>query len=352
MTTTQLPDTASPSPLEVDLAVLPKVSLHDHLDGGLRVGTVLDLAREAGVEVPADTVEGLAEWIAEHANGESLEKYLQVFALTTAVMQTREQLRRVAREFVEDLVADGVVYGEIRWAPEQHLAGGLSLDEAVEAVQAGLDEAVEAADAAGHVIRVGQLVTAMRHADRAQEIAELAVRHREAGVVGFDIAGAEAAVELARIELDNTVIRAPADGRLGQVGVRLGQYVTAGTALVSHVSPEVWVIANFRETELHGIRVGDRATFTVDAMQHRAFTGRVEAFSPATASEFSILASSNTTGNFTKIAQRLPLRISIDPGQEMAEYLTPGLSVVVTVDEGSGARERSADAGRAVMGAV
>lgn len=192
MTTTQLPDTASPSPLEVDLAVLPKVSLHDHLDGGLRVGTVLDLAREAGVEVPADTVEGLAEWIAEHANGESLEKYLQVFALTTAVMQTREQLRRVAREFVEDLVADGVVYGEIRWAPEQHLAGGLSLDEAVEAVQAGLDEAVEAADAAGHVIRVGQLVTAMRHADRAQEIAELAVRHREAGVVGFDIAGAEA----------------------------------------------------------------------------------------------------------------------------------------------------------------
>ena len=192
MTTTQLPDTASPSPLEVDLAVLPKVSLHDHLDGGLRVGTVLDLAREAGVEVPADTVEGLAEWIAEHANGESLEKYLQVFALTTAVMQTREQLRRVAREFVEDLVADGVVYGEIRWAPEQHLAGGLTLDEAVEAVQAGLDEAVEAADAAGHVIRVGQLVTAMRHADRAQEIAELAVRHREAGVVGFDIAGAEA----------------------------------------------------------------------------------------------------------------------------------------------------------------
>lgn len=191
MTTTQLPDTASPSPLEVDLAVLPKVSLHDHLDGGLRVGTVLDLAREAGVEVPADTVDGLADWFAEHANGESLEKYLQTFALTTSVMQTREQLRRVAREFVEDLVADGVVYGEIRWAPEQHLAGGLTLDEAVEAVQEGLDEAVDAADADGHVIRVGQLVTAMRHADRAQEIAELAVRHRDRGVVGFDIAGAE-----------------------------------------------------------------------------------------------------------------------------------------------------------------
>ncbi|CAM3662777.1 adenosine deaminase [Micrococcus flavus] len=190
-TTSSQPSADAPSPLETDLGSLPKVSLHDHLDGGLRVATVLELAREAGVEVPADTVDGLADWFAEHANGESLEKYLETFALTTSVMQTREQLRRVAREFVEDLVADGVVYGEIRWAPEQHLAGGLSLDEAVEAVQEGLDEAVDAADADGHVIRVGQLVTAMRHADRAQEIAELAVRHRDRGVVGFDIAGAE-----------------------------------------------------------------------------------------------------------------------------------------------------------------
>lgn len=187
----QTPADAAPSPLTIDLGALPKVSLHDHLDGGLRVATVLELAREAGVEVPADTVDGLADWFAEHADGESLEKYLETFALTTSVMQTHEQLRRVAREFVEDLVADGVVYGEIRWAPEQHLAGGLTLDEAVEAVQEGLDEAVDAADESGHVIRVGQLVTAMRHADRAQEIAELAVRHRDRGVVGFDIAGAE-----------------------------------------------------------------------------------------------------------------------------------------------------------------
>ena len=190
-TTSPQPRSDAPSPLETDLGSLPKVSLHDHLDGGLRVATVLELAREAGVEVPADTVDGLADWFAEHANGESLEKYLETFALTTSVMQTREQLRRVAREFVEDLVADGVVYGEIRWAPEQHLAGGLTLDEAVEAVQEGLDEACAAADADGHVIRVGQLITAMRHADRAQEIAELAVRHRDRGVVGFDIAGAE-----------------------------------------------------------------------------------------------------------------------------------------------------------------
>ncbi|MDO5634028.1 MAG: adenosine deaminase [Micrococcus sp.] len=198
MTELQNPLADAPSPLEIDLAALPKVSLHDHLDGGLRVATVLELALQAGIDVPADTVEGLADWFAEHANGDSLEKYLEVFALTTSVMQTAEQLQRVAREFVEDLVSDGVVYGEIRWAPEQHLNGGLSLDETVEAVQAGLEEAVEAAAETGHFIRVGQLVTAMRHADRGQEIAELAVRHRDAGVVGFDIAGAEAGFPASR----------------------------------------------------------------------------------------------------------------------------------------------------------
>ncbi|SMO74444.1 HlyD family secretion protein [Paracoccus laeviglucosivorans] len=176
-------------------------------------------------------------------------------------------------------------------------------------------------------------------AESAIAVARESVNGAEVGLAAkrADIASAKAAVELAQIDLSNTVIRAPSDGRLGQVGVRVGQYVTAGTALVSHVSPDVWVIANFKETQLHGIRVGDRATFSVDAMQHREYTGRVEAYSPATASEFSLLSSSNATGNFTKIAQRLPIRISIDPGQEMAEYLEPGLSVVVTVEQGSGA---------------
>jgi adenosine deaminase len=101
-------------------------------------------------------------------------------------------LTRVAREYVEDLAADGVLYGEVRWAPEQHLQAGLTLDAAVDAVQAGLAQGVELVRSEGHEIRVGQLVTAMRHADRALEIAELTLRHRDAGVVGFDIAGAEA----------------------------------------------------------------------------------------------------------------------------------------------------------------
>lgn len=149
-----------------------------------------------------------------------------------------------------------------------------------------------------------------------------------------DIANAEATVELARIDLANTAIHAPEDGRLGQVSARLGQYVTAGTALVPLVGPDIWVVANFPETGLHGMRLGQRVNISVDALQHRSFTGRVESFSPATASEFSLLAGTNATGNFTKIVQRLPVRISVDPGQEMGEHLAPGLSVIVTVASG------------------
>lgn len=181
----------APSPLDVDLAALPKISLHDHLDGGLRPATILELAAEAGHAVPADTADGLAQWFAESANSGTLERYLETFDHTIAVMQSADHLRRVAREFVEDLVEDGVVYAEVRWAPEQHLAGGLTLDEAVEAVQAGLEEGVAGAEAAGTPIRVGQLITAMRQNDRSMEIAELAVRHRQSGAVGFDIAGPE-----------------------------------------------------------------------------------------------------------------------------------------------------------------
>jgi adenosine deaminase len=177
---------------------LPKVSLHDHLDGGLRPGTVLELAEPVGLELPASDAEGLAEWFAEKSDSGSLVEYLKTFDLTTGVMQTREGLTRVAREFVEDLAADGVIWGEIRWAPEQHLTRGLSLDEAVEAVQEGMDAGVDAARLTGHDIRVGQLVTAMRHLDRSQEIAELALRHRDRGVVGFDIAGPEAGFPASR----------------------------------------------------------------------------------------------------------------------------------------------------------
>lgn len=175
----------------VDLQSLPKVSLHDHLDGGLRPETIIELAAASGHELPATEPEELRNWFLESADSGSLERYLETFEHTVAVMQTHDELVRVAREFVEDLADDGVVYGEVRWAPEQHLTKGLSLDDAVEAVQEGLEAGMDAVDAAGGYIEVGQIITAMRHADRGSEIAQLAVRHRDNGVVGFDIAGAE-----------------------------------------------------------------------------------------------------------------------------------------------------------------
>ncbi|THG30860.1 adenosine deaminase [Naasia lichenicola] len=176
----------------IDIARLPKVSLHDHLDGGLRPQTILELADEIGFELPADDADSLGRWFSESAASGSLVEYLKTFDVTLGVMQTREGLIRVAREFALDLADDGVVYGEIRWAPEQHLQRGLSLDEAVEAVQEGLELGIEDARRdSGHVLRVGQLVSAMRQADRSLEIAQLAVRHRGNGVVGFDIAGPE-----------------------------------------------------------------------------------------------------------------------------------------------------------------
>jgi adenosine deaminase len=175
-----------------DIVKAPKALLHDHLDGGLRPATIVELADAVGHELPATDPALLGEWFVAAADSGSLERYLATFAHTVAVMQTAESLHRVARECALDLAGDGVVYAEVRFAPEQHLERGLTLDEAVEIVQAGfLDGSADAA-ARGRPIRMGTLLTAMRHAARSQEIAELAVRYRDNGVVGFDIAGAEA----------------------------------------------------------------------------------------------------------------------------------------------------------------
>ena len=164
----------------------------------------------------------LRQWFIDQSSSGSLEEFLETFSVTAAIMQTAPQLTRVAKEFVLDLVADGVIYGEVRWAPENHLAGGLSLDEAVEAVTAGIAEGIDAAGATGHDIRIGQIICAMRQADRSLEVAELAVRHRPNGVVGFDVAGpevgfpasrfAEAFAYLAKNYLPVTVHAGEADG--------------------------------------------------------------------------------------------------------------------------------------------
>ncbi|OON74368.1 adenosine deaminase [Streptomyces tsukubensis] len=181
----------TPSPDQIRRA--PKVLLHDHLDGGLRPGTVVELAAAVGYDaLPEKEPDLLGAWFREAANSGSLERYLETFAHTCAVMQTREALVRVAAECAQDLAEDGVVYAEVRYAPEQHLEGGLNLEEVVEAVNEGFREGERRATANGHRIRVGALLTAMRHAARSLEIAELANRYRDVGVVGFDIAGAEA----------------------------------------------------------------------------------------------------------------------------------------------------------------
>jgi adenosine deaminase len=176
----------------MDIQALPKISLHDHLDGGLRPQTIIELAAEIGHELPRNNAEDLATWFIDSCNSGSLESYLETFEHTVAVMQTKAGLERVAYEAVVDLAKENVIYAELRWAPEQHLLGGLSLDEIVTAVQDGLERGMADVEAKGGFIRTGQLIIAMRHTDRAMEIAHLAIKHRNDGVVGFDIAGAEA----------------------------------------------------------------------------------------------------------------------------------------------------------------
>ncbi|ATG50859.1 adenosine deaminase [Brachybacterium vulturis] len=197
------------------VAALPKVALHDHLDGGLRPGTVLELSRELGLAVPgigdaastaqapagpdgappaddAAEARAVADWFHTAADSGSLPEYLSTFEHTVALMQTAPQLRRIAREFVEDMVADGVVYAETRWDPHQHTAGGLTLDEAVQAVQDGLDEGVAAAAESGRRIVVGQLLCYLRHLEPTDDLVDIAIARRGTGVLGLDLAGPEA----------------------------------------------------------------------------------------------------------------------------------------------------------------
>ena len=182
----------TPVPLDLIIAA-PKVLLHDHLDGGLRPQTVLDLAAESGyTDLPASDADSLGRWFSEAAYSGSLERYLETFKHTVGVTQSVPALERVARECAEDLAADGVVYAEVRFAPELHVEKGLHEREIVEAVLSGFAEGVAKVAADGRTIRIGVLLTAMRTAANARVIAELAVEYRDLGVVGFDIAGAEA----------------------------------------------------------------------------------------------------------------------------------------------------------------
>ncbi|MEQ9161079.1 MAG: adenosine deaminase, partial [Ilumatobacter fluminis] len=166
----------------------PKVLLHDHLDGGVRPATVVDLAREYGyTTLPTDDVDDLSAWFNRGAKRNDLVLYLETFAHTVGVMQHRDAIERVAYECAQDLAADNVVYAEVRFAPELHIEGGLTLQEVLDAVLAGFERG-----SAGTDLTIYTICSAMRTAAHSRDIAELAVANRDRGVVGFDIAGAEA----------------------------------------------------------------------------------------------------------------------------------------------------------------
>lgn len=243
-----------------ELRRAPKVLLHDHLDGGLRPATVVELAAETGYDrLPTTDVDELTTWFHAGAARKDLDLYLETFQHTVGVMQTRDALVRVARECAEDLAADGVVYAEVRFAPELHIREGLSLDEVVDAVLEGFR-----AGGAGRGITVGTLLTAMRTAANSREIAELAVRHRDAGVVGFDIAGKEAGYPPTR-HLDAF-----------QYAQRENFHITihAGEAFGL---PSIWEALQWCNAERlgHGVRIVDDITIDAEGEPH---LGRLASF--------------------------------------------------------------------------
>jgi len=172
---------------------------------------------------------------------------------------------------------------------------------------------------------------------QARAALEIARQDRETVIVNraalqAAVENARAALELARIDLDNTRVTAPRDGQLGQIGTRLGAYVNSGAQLMALVPDSLWVIANLKETQMANVRIGQAATFSVDALDHLQLRGHVQQISPATGSEFALLQADNATGNFVKIAQRIPVRITVDADQPAAKRLRPGMSVVVSID--------------------
>lgn len=172
---------------------------------------------------------------------------------------------------------------------------------------------------------------------QARAALEIARQDRETVVVNraaleAAVENAKAAVALARIDLDNTRVTAPRDGQLGQIGTRLGAYVNSGAQLMALVPDTLWVIANMKETQMANVRIGQPVSFTVDALNHLKLRGHVQQISPATGSEFALLQADNATGNFVKIAQRIPVRITVDADQPEARQLRPGMSVVVSID--------------------
>ena len=316
------------TPLTLDnIRRAPKALLHDHLDGGLRPATVLEHAAEHGYDDLPDTDEdALADFFRNAAHSGSLVRYLEPFAHTVGVMQTPEALHRVAYECVEDLVADNVVYAEIRFAPELHIDGGLSLDAVVDAVLAGFADGEKTAVAQGRPIVVRCLVTAMRHAVRSREIAELAIRFRDSGVVGFDIAGAEAGY--------------PPTRHLGAF-----EYLRANNARFTIHAGEAFGLPSIHEAIAfcgadrlgHGVRIVD--DIAVDA-GGGATLGRLASIVRDKRIPFEMCPSSNVqTGAVSSIAEhpfdllaRLRFRVTVNTDNRLISDTTMSLEMLRLVE--------------------
>jgi RND family efflux transporter MFP subunit len=210
------------------------------------------------------------------------------------------------------------------------------------AQEAGLENArAQLSRARADMARVNDLVGdgSVSIRERDQTLAALrqaeAQAHLRSGGQGTFEAQADAAraqLDLAQIDLEHTVIIAAASGQVSEIGVRVGQYVTNGTQLMSLVPADRWVIANFKEAQVANMAPGQPATFTVDALNGARFKGHIERLAPAAGSEFAVLKPDNATGNFVKVPQRIGVRIAVDPGQPLASRLAPGMSVEATVD--------------------
>jgi adenosine deaminase len=302
-----------PVPLNLDtVRDAPKVLLHDHLDGGLRPTTILELADAIGYQgLPTPVADELSGWFLAASHSGSLERYLETFGHTVAVLQSVDALVRVAAECAEDLAADGIVYAEVRFAPELHIEGGLSLDEVVESVLEGFR-----LGSAGRGITIGTLATAMRHAANSSDIAELALRHRDDGVVGFDIAGSEAG---------NPPTRHLA---AFQEIAKASSHITihAGEAFGL---PSIWEALQLCGAERlgHGVRIVDDITFDEAG---RAHLGRLAAFVRDRRVALEMCPTSNVhTGVTASIAEhpiglltRLRYRVTVNTDNRLMSNIT------------------------------
>jgi adenosine deaminase len=284
----------------------PKALLHDHLDGGLRPATIIELAREHGHQLPTEDVDALTTWFRRGADRKSLELYLETFQHTFGVMQERDAITRVAAECAEDLAADGVVYAEVRMAPELCTERGLTLDDAQGAILEGFEIGSANAAAAGTPIVMRSIVTAMRQAARSVEVAECAIRWRDAGVVGFDVAGPEKGYPPTRYLDAFDLIR------------RENFHITIHAG-ESFGLPSIWEALQFAGAERlgHGVRIVDDITVDGDGSVH---LGRLAAFVRDRRVPLEMCPSSNVhTGAAASIAdhpidllRRLRFRVTVN----------------------------------------